>query len=203
MKKDDFNKYLAAFMDMDEKKIYGVFAVILLLFFLLDYFVIMHPQLNALSTINAEIEVERQGIDKINKNIKNLAEYQKKVTGLQSDLKEMNSLVKSIDEIPLILEQISNIADKNGIKLDQINPNSQEKALILENNNISYFAFPILIEGRAKYHDFGKFLNGLENSNVCLKIVYLSISSVERSSYHTVALTIDAIVFKKTESKEE
>lgn len=194
------NKYLSAMANMDEKKIYGIFAGILLLIFLADYFVIMRPQLNALSTINADMEVKQQAIDSTNQNIQKLAQYQKQVDELKVKLEKTNALVKPIDEISVILKQISILADEYGLKIDQLKPNSQEKEILLENNQYFYYSFPILVEAQAKYHDFGKFLNALENSPICLKIVSLSISSVDRSQYHSIALSINAVVFEEAES---
>ncbi len=203
MKKDDLKKYVDAFMNMDEKKLYGVFAGILLLFFLVDYFLIMRPQLTALSTINADMKIKRADIERTNQNIKKLAEYQGQEDQLKKKLEEMKALVKPIDEISLILEKISIIADQNGVKLDQLNPNPQGREVILENNNYIYYSYPILIEARSKYHDFGRFLNALENTNICLRIVDLSISAVDRSIYHSVGLSINAIVFEEAGAEGE
>jgi Tfp pilus assembly protein PilO len=203
MKKDDLNKYISTLMNMDEKKLYGVLAGVLVLIFLADYFIIMRPQLNALSTINADMEVKRQEIQKAKENIGKLEQYQEQVDDLQKTLDEMNASVKPIDEISLILEQISNIADDQNVKLDQLNPNPQEQELLLENNKVAYYAFPILIEARTQYHDFGRFLNALENANLCLRIKDLSISSMDRSQYHAVTLSMNAIVFQEKIPSEE
>jgi len=197
MNKEKFNKYMSAFVNMDEKARYGIFAAILLLIFLADYFIIMRTQLNGLAKINADIEVKIKDIAQAKENIAKTSKYEENVEELKSKLSEINSRVKSSDELSFILESISNMADKNKVKLDQLMPNPQSKKMLLENQKRKYYAYPVLLEGRSTYHDFGRFLHLLEISDICIKVGNFSILSMDKSKYHAISLDLSAIVYEK------
>jgi len=181
---------------LDGKNRYYVFFGGLFVFLILDYFILMSPQTATLIKIKTDRSTVLKNIKKAKLDIQNLNLYRSQIKQMKKDIDEVNLQVKSKDSVPLVLEYITRLANDNGVKVDQIMPDSQELKLLLENDEKRYFSLPILIEARSGYHDFGRFLNEIENGDVSLKIKNFMISSRKSTRYHDVQLTFQVIVFE-------
>lgn len=189
--------------NLDEKNLYYLFGGVLVLIFVLDYLVLMRPQLNSLYKLGPNIKALS---DDINKNIDdawNIEEYAKDIKRLSKEFEQVSSRVKSKEEVSIILEQISMIADKNHILIDQITPIFQNQIKVLENKGMIYFKLPIDIDARAAYHDFGRFINQLENGDLFFRIPEFSIAYLEDSKLNKIKLTVDVIIFDKLKKKDK
>lgn len=104
---------------------------------------------------------------------------------LKSDLKERSQKVDSYEkklpaeqEIPALLENLSNMAKDSDIKIIGIVPAmsyfKDDKSV--EKNQI-YREIPILITAKSGYHELGHFLNNLENSDRFMKVVDIGIKA--------------------------
>lgn len=118
---------------MDIKVRYMLFVGILIVVFLLDFFVLMRPQLSALGKIKPEIEILSKNLNKLKDDVTRLQQYQNQVSTLNKKVDDVHLKIKSKEDIPLILEKISHIANKNKVKINQIMPNSANQAVLLEN----------------------------------------------------------------------
>ena len=108
---------------------------------------------------------------------------------LKNDFKEHSEKVESYEkklpveqEIPALLESLSNMAKNSDIKIVSIVPamsyfkvdKSAKKSLI-------YREIPILITAKSGYHELGHFLNNLENADRFMKVVDISIKANKTS----------------------
>lgn len=202
MKNNFTEKISEKLKNLDEKNRYYIFGGILLCIFLLDYFIVMRPQLGALNKINPEIKLVRDDLKLAQSNIAGLKRFQDQTGELQADLDEINLKVKSREEVPLILETVSRLANESNIKIDQIMPVPEDQELLLESNVVEYYALPISIEGRSSYHNFGKFINSIENANIILNIAEFKIFSTSEKNLHKIALTIHAIVSEEVRAQK-
>lgn len=183
--------------NIDEKTRYYIFGGILLFFFLLDYFLLMGPQLGALSKINPEIKILKEDISKAKTNIKMTSQYENQVDDLKRKVAIMNLRVKSREEVPMILENISVLANTNGVKIDNIMPSTADQEILLENDERIYYSLPITLEASSGYHDFGRFINNIETGDIFLKINTFTISSGKDSKRHNINLILGAVVFEE------
>jgi len=190
------DKYKSTVENLDEKSLYGIFAGILVFVFLVYYFLFLGPQLASLSKITPEIKLKAEEIRSAKNDIKRVNDYKKQLEELQAKLAEVNVKVKSKYEFPVILENISKVALASGVKIDQIMPNPHDQELLLENKETKYFSFPILVEARSSYHNFGRFLNRIEKEDMILNVGTFTISSSNNSKNHTIKMTLKAIVFE-------
>ncbi len=181
---------------IDEKQRYYIFIGLLVLVFLLDYFILMRPQIETLTKINPEIKVLKDDLKKANEDIGKLAFYQAQVKQFQGEFDAFSTRVISRYEVPIVLEKISLIADRSGMQIDQIMPQSDELEVLMEDSAKEYSSIPILIEARTGYHAFGRFINKVENDNVHLQVADFSVTSVENSRRHRVVLTLLAVVYE-------
>ena len=118
---------------------------------------------------------------------------------LKNGLKERSQKVESYEkklpaeqEIPALLENLSNMAKDSDIKIVGIVPaassfkddNPVKKSLI-------YREIPILITANSGYHELGHFLNNLENADRFMKVVDIDIKANKTSpKKHDVELMV-------------
>ena len=190
-------KISSVFEKIDGNNRYYVLVGFMVLFFLLDYFVLMSPQLSALGKINPEIRAVSDKIKKVKADTKRLGTYQNDLEKLSEKFKEANLKVKSRDEVPIILEYIANIAGDTGIKIDQIMPDSLDQELLTEAGQRKYYDLPIYLEARSGYHSLGRFLNKLSQGDISLRIGAFTIVATNDTRYHLVKLTFRATVYEE------
>lgn len=196
------NKISAYIESVDEKVIYYVLGGILFSIFLLDYFVLMRPQISSLSKISPEINLLSGDIQKAKDDILRSKQYELEVEKLREDVAKSNAKLKFKEEVPLILANISRIADENGIKIDQIMPDTQGQRVLLENNERRYYSLPIFIKARSGYHDFGRFLNQLESGDIFLKVSSFGVVSSRGEKKHLVEVTLGAVIYEELKSEK-
>lgn len=118
---------------------------------------------------------------------------------LKNDLKEQSQKVEPYEkklpaeqEIPALLENLSNMAKDSGIKIVGIIPamsyfkddKSVKKSQI-------YREIPILITAKSGYHELGHFLNNLENADRFMKVADIDIKANKTSpKKHDVELMV-------------
>ncbi|MDO8581114.1 MAG: type 4a pilus biogenesis protein PilO [Candidatus Omnitrophota bacterium] len=197
MKKDYSKAVSTLISNIDEKYRYYIGGGVLLFLFLLDYFIIMGPQLNNLTKMTPQCKLMEEDIQKAETDIQNKENYQKQVKDLSAKITEEDVKIRSKEEVPLTLEYISRLADENNIRIDQIKPNTAGQNKLLENKGRRYFAVPIVLEAKGGYHDVGKFLNQIESGDVFFNIKDFSMTSLGESKYHKIKLTLEAITYEK------
>lgn len=175
-------------------------AVVLIL--IIDFLLIMRPQISRLMFLSQEISKRKTEFKTANDDIAKVMQYRNDVLQLGQKISSMNERIKSREEVPLILERISLIANKQGVKINQIMPNPDAQKSILKNNETQYFLLPIFVEAYAGYHDFGRFFNQLEGDEMYLRLDNFSLVANPGDIYrHQMQMTIQAIIFDK--AKEE
>ena len=180
---------------MDTRTRYLAFSGILVFFFFLDYMILMRPQLNALNKINPKIKTLAGDIKTTKENIQKIDYYKNEVERLKEKVADVSQRVRSKDEMSLILEEISQIANQSKVKIDQIAPKADDLKMLVENNKKDYFSLAISIEAKSGYHNLGRFLNHIENSDIFFSIFALNISPTDDPTTHSAKMTINAIVF--------
>jgi|SRR3989338_162234 len=181
---------------IDEKNRHYFLIGALLFIFLLDYFILMRPQMVILTKISPELKLLSQDIEKAREDIGKLGFYQAEVRRLESQLAQTSKTIKSKEEVSIILEQISRMANRNNIRIDQIMPSMEEQKVLLEDNKRTYYALPILVQAKSGYHDFGRFLNQMERNDLFLYVASFSIITGEDVRAHALKMNLQAIVFE-------
>ncbi len=188
---------------LDEKNLYYLFGGVLVLIFVLDYLVLMRPQLNSLYKLGPNIKALSEDISRNIDDAWNIEEYAKDIKRLSKEFEQVSSRIKSKEEVSIVLEQVSMIADKNHILIDQITPVFQNQSKVLENKGMVYYRLPIDIDARAAYHDIGRFINQLESGDLFFKIAEFSIAYLEDSKLNKIKLTVEVIIFDKLKKETE
>ena len=171
----------------------GIFTVILVVFYLFP----LQFQLKTLQAINPKIEELTREVTETKNNILRVNQYKKELSRLEDKYQNLQRRIKRKEDIPFLLENISRIADKHGVKIEQILPQTAMNDPILESNEGKYFSIPIVVEAQSGYHQFAQFLNELEREGVFLRLPNFSIQTgIEDSQTVSVNLAIELVVFE-------
>jgi len=184
---------------INEKNPYYLIGGFLLLLLIVDYLVVMQFQLRTLSTLSPKIKSLSNELNGTENNIQRLPQYKKEIERLSALLERINIKIRTKEEVPMILENISVIANRNGVRIEQIMPDTTTMDPILQNESGAYYSIPIVVEAKSGYHALGHFLNDLEKEGALLSIPDFTIGhnkSEPRASI--VKLTLNAIVLEKT-----
>jgi Tfp pilus assembly protein PilO len=145
----------AALQQLDKKKIGGILFVALVLVYL-DLAFLMSLQLKAIKNTGAEFK----------KLTAEMARFEREYDQSQRARADASSMAKEIiseAEIPLLLQDISDIANKNDVRILRLNPAREIKrkrgAPVTElNPNL------IVLDMICDYHSLGVFISELENA---------------------------------------
>ena len=187
------------FPKVNEKNRNWIFGGILLAIFLGDYFLLMQPlQLRNLMKINSEIGVMQKDLAQGKTDIQRRAQYEEQLEELKAKKKMMANMILSEEEIPLIMENISHLARKNNIRINQIMPLKDTLQKVLDTEDGTYLSLPILVNSRGGYHDLGRFINDIENDKIFMSILAFDIAgSGDDPKNHSARITIKAFVVRK------
>jgi Tfp pilus assembly protein PilO len=173
---------LAAFskLQLDNKKILLVIIGCLFIIYL-DYAFVIRLQFKAIKDLNP----------KITKLKKDLSELSSKLGGVQ-DLKtsqiaasqKLFAKTKKIifeAEIPSLLQLVSELANKNDVKITQMKPvkelpGKQDKS----SQKVKFTPLLVSLELTCDYHDLGYFINALENAQTFIAVQEMKILSGEK-----------------------
>ncbi len=193
--KEEFGKVIAK---INEKNPYYLIAGFLVLLLIVDYLVVMQFQLRTLSTLSPKIKGLSDELSVTENNIQRLPQYKKEIERLSSSLERINKKVRTKEEIPMILENISVIANRNGVKIEQIMPDTTTTDPILQNDSGAYYSIPIVVEAKSGYHELGRFLSDLEREGALLSIPDFTIGhNKSEPRANIVKMTLNVIVLEK------
>jgi type IV pilus assembly protein PilO len=189
-------KVRAKLSTIDEKQRLYIFIGVLLFLFVLDYLVLMRPQLGTLTKINPEIDILAKDIALAKEQIAKENSYKEQVEELKQSVRDINHRVRSRSEVPLILERLSLLANNSGIVIDQIMPQTVDQEILLENDQYIYYSLPIRITAKGGYHSFGKFIASIEGNDMFLTIGVFDITSKFGVTNHAINLTVNAVIYE-------
>jgi type IV pilus assembly protein PilO len=192
-----FSQIVSVVTRFSEKNPYYALGAFLLVVFLLDYFLIMQFQLGALFQLNPKLTTVAEDMRSTRSDIAKIGEYRQQIVSLGAMAKKVNSKIHTRDEIPLVINNVTRLAKRNSIRIEQIMPDSSAPEPIVKDSEGQYYAVPLRIEARGTYHDFGRFINQLENEEVFLTIGNFRMdASPLDSALHVIKLTLNAVVFE-------
>jgi type IV pilus assembly protein PilO len=193
---------------LDPKYRYLIFGGALLLVFLINYFLLLGPLMGSLNKMSAKTSEIRQNLQGVKNDIARIDQNRAQLEKIRGQINEVKIKIRSKQEVPLILEDISRNANQTGVKIDQLMPLKDQQDTLAKTEQVNYFSLPILIQVRSSYHDLGRFLAQLEGDKIFYSLSGLSITANPKdATRQMVQLTIKSVISekadKKTESKSE
>lgn len=162
-------------MVSDKQKKVILYAIFSILFLYIDVLFILKPQVKGLKIMSSKLGKLRYGLSQYRKDYSNLKYLQADYDNLKSK-NALENQIFSGEDLPLVLDSISEKANSLGIKIMQINPQIaySEKDKNAEIEGFKFHPLFIKLELRCGYHMLGKFLSQIEE-NPLIKVADLKI----------------------------
>ena len=118
------------------------------------------------SKISIDVKDAQRDISEVDNLRKQAASYRGKI-------EEYERMLPAGQEIPKLLEDLSDMAKKSNVKIIGITPLQVKQQS--QDSEAIYQEIPILISARSGYHELGKFLSDLENADRFMKVADIKI----------------------------
>ncbi|MFC1658589.1 type 4a pilus biogenesis protein PilO [Candidatus Omnitrophota bacterium] len=178
-----------------DKKILAASILAILAILYLDFSFALQPQMRALKAINPKILTVKKELAQLNADSIRMQRHTRGSAPIK--LKEM----VHNGQTPLVIEEISRMANQQGVEILQIKPGRQVKRSASAKNTVQldgYALTMIDLVVSAPYHQLGKFLSELENYNVFLEVGELNIERDEDEALqHEIKLQLKTYVSEK------
>ncbi len=151
-------------LKLDNKKIFLIVLACLLILYI-DFTFIIKLQLQGIRTLTPKVIKMKKDIDNLAKDLSSMQDLERKAGRDKAQIESLRPKeIISEDKILLLLQEISDLANKNKVKIMQINTPRDKKAPeeIIAGERLS----PIIItlDLTCGYHSLGTFINALENA---------------------------------------
>lgn len=197
-------KILKAVNTVNEKNPYYLVIGFLVFVLALDYFLIMQFQLGVIRKLGPKIIEVKDGFEQFETNKARVGKYKKDIEKLDIQLAGLDERIRTTAEIPGVLEELSRIANRNKIYVEQILPDTNLGDPVLKNAEGKYYLLPVVVDAKSGYHDFGRFLNELEGKGALMEIDQMMISSNrENPRMHRIRLAIQTVIFETVDEVEK
>lgn len=143
---------------LDNKKIFAI-ALVCLIIIYIDFTFLTKLQLRTIGNSRTKIIKLKEDMGALIRDLKIMQQSQiKQVAPLKS------KKIISDEEIPSLLQDISDIANKHNVKIKQIKPSRDTKAKDEAVQGAILSPTIITLDLSCGYHSLGSFLNDLENA---------------------------------------
>ncbi len=177
---------------------YIVIGLVMAAILLIDVFLIMRPQLKALSAAGQKAAEISKNIKKTRDNVKNIASLEREEAQLSEKLKAVKEDLLAHQETVMVLETISKAAAKCNIRITQVTPLKENSSELSGTSGGEFLFVPVLVNGEGAYHDIGLFFNILENDDVLADIQSFQVAENPQSpKKHLLTMTLVSFLPKK------
>ncbi len=184
-------------LKLDNKKIFLIVLACLLILYI-DFTFIIKLQLQGIRTLTPKVIKMKKDIDNLAKDLSSMQDLERKAGKDKAQIESLRPKeIISEDKILLLLQEISDLANKNQVKIMQINTSRDKKAPeeIIAGERLS----PIIItlDLTCGYHSLGTFINALENARQFIDVQDMKIIRDPRNY-----LLLNANLILKTYAKK-
>ncbi len=177
---------------LDKKKLM-LAGVICLVVIFIDISFVMKMQLAGLSAQGPKITKLKADIDKFNADLAKMQSLKNMDGKKQPGVVLLKKLI-SEGQITTLLQNISETAKKNGVRISQIR---QAPEAISGKQATSLIPYLISLDFTADYHTLGRFLNQLENGEIFIAVQDMRITpNAENSVSQACSVTLKTYVKK-------
>lgn len=168
-----------------------VLASIILFISYLNF--LLKPTVANLKEINPKLQKLAQDIEKVELWSKKQAEMERQLSELRSKMSHYEVMLLAAEEIPSLLEELSEVAHRSNVKIIGIKP--KKMTLSESKPKMPYQEVPISIKAKCGYHQLGRFISRLESADRLFAISDIEIKSVlQRPKSHDVTLIVSTFL---------
>jgi len=142
--KFDFNQIMDFFNKLDIKFRYAIFVGFLLFLFAIDVFSFITLQWNAIQKLDDASQELSRNIEKLKIDAQRIGTMKVGLENNRKKLEGVNNRIRQIGEVPLIMQDMSNWANQEGVKIDQLTPQTEAQKILVSNTSMKYYTLPIV-----------------------------------------------------------
>lgn len=164
-------------LKLDKKKILFI-ALVAAAILYLDFTLLIKLQFNDLKDISPKIVKLKKDIKNLSKDLATMQDFHDKQGKMKQTTASSVKRILTEERIPLLLQHISDIANKNNISIMQIRPSRELRAgeEKISGNTIKFSLVLTTLDLSCSYHNLGKFINDLENLEEFIALQELKIT---------------------------
>ncbi|OGX18543.1 MAG: hypothetical protein A3K83_07635 [Omnitrophica WOR_2 bacterium RBG_13_44_8b] len=164
-------------LELDQKAIIVIIALSLIIIYL-DYTFFIKGQIKAISVVSPKVAKIKKDLKDINKNLSAMEGLKNKQTA--AERKKVKEII-SQEQVALLLQEISSIANNDGVKILQIKPSREgQKTEKIAEQTLS--SLLVTLDLACSYHNLGKFINDLEDASMFMQVQNIKITEKEADS---------------------
>ncbi len=174
------NGMLDKLKELEAKYLYMILTGIIIVIVVFDIFTLMRFQLKLVNSLNAKSSQLSKDIIDLTTNKQRLAQFKSQLEIARHRRESFDLMVHRKDKVPMVLKKISSIANEQGVNVIQLMPQKLSAAPLIKNEDGAYYSMDISVRLRAGYHQFGKFLNRMEQDRLFWQIDELSLEADQK-----------------------
>lgn len=182
---------------IDKKKIILI-IIIAAAFFYADYSFVIKTQVESVKTLKNQTTKLKEEMNSLDKTLADFNNLKNKQDRLGTKRKK----IFSEERIPALLEDISDIANKNSVKIMQIRPSKEVKARdekARAQGQGGVVGLTISLDLSCSYHNLGSFVNDMENADTFIAVQEMKIRRDQNNPLEETAnLVLKTYVKKST-----
>lgn len=160
------NPFLDRLKELEARYLYMILAGIIVLVAVADFGLVMCRQLEWIGVLDDKIVQMNKDITDLATNRQRLAQFNVQLDLARLARKNFNAMVHRKEEVPVVLNSISRIANEFGVKIDQLAPQAVSAAPLVQNDDGKYYTMNIAVRVRSGFHAFGRFINRMERERL-------------------------------------
>ncbi len=154
------------------RQLAAVIIAAALVMILLYFNFILKPQVSQAASLVMNMNKMRADLKRAEADIAEIPKFKNDIRTYEDKVTYYEKMLPAEREIPSLLQSLSEMAKNSNVKIIGITPTVMEG----EKGTI-YQELPILISAKSGYHELGRFLSSLENSERFIKVADISIRS--------------------------
>lgn len=182
-------------LQLDNKKI-AVIMLVLAAIVYLDFSFVAKLQLESIKNIDPKISKLRKDLDVLSQDLLRMQALKNKQAEMNKNLSAKIKKFISEEQVSALLRDISDLANKNNVKIEQIRPSRESPQAKPDKTVSKYTPLSINLELTCDYHRLGKFINDLENAETYIALQKLNITP-KQGDYINQKATLELRVYVK------
>ena len=158
------------------------------------YVYVLRPLARSVSTLNQQVREAAKQVQQLEQLVAQAPDLRQETIRLQADVEGLRRKLPSEDELPLVIERLSELASQTGVKILSIFPQrSVQPAASRATSTAStlYKAVAIEIDALSGFHQFGMFLSRAESGEQPMEVTQLRMGRSDRElRRHTIKLVL-------------
>jgi Tfp pilus assembly protein PilO len=189
---------------VNAKNPYLIVGIVCGAILIMFYYGFFQAKLGEITILNGDIGNLQQSLDETKNNLQRLNQYNEEIALYRKRVEILNKKIRTKEDIPVALENLSRIAVESGVQIEQMMPDEARGEVVHKAGDTKYIAIPIVIGARSSYHGFGKFVNSLEKEGIFLGFSDLGImTNPSDPNQHLVKLVLRLAVTEKDEKTDK